>query len=215
MNDDEQTRILPGGDDPEQTGRLWPPPDGAPVQSDDQEPARFDDQAPARSDAQAPPPDDQAPTRQTGAGPEQTVRYEGSPRDWAQPDASPPPRDWSRPEAAPARPAPEARPRAARPLSVRSPAARIAAPVVFLVAVVALFSLTMRSGVLKNHSTAKTGGGAATSKPAARYYVVKPGDSLSQIAVRHHTDVATLLRLNPRMSETTLTIGEKIKLPTQ
>jgi LysM repeat protein len=207
MNDDEQTRILPGGDDPEQTGRLWPPPDEAAVQSDDQ--------APSRSDAQAPTRDDQAPTRYAGAGPEQTVRYEGSPRDWAQPDVSPPPRDWSRPEAGPARPAPEARPWTAGPRGVRSPATRIAAPIVFLVAVVALFSLTMRSGVLKNHSTAKPGGGAATSKPAARYYVIKPGDSLSQIAARHHTDVATLLRLNPRMSETTLTIGEKIKLPSQ
>ncbi len=207
MNDDEQTRILPGGDDPEQTGRLWPPPDEASVQSDDK--------APARSDPQAPPPDDQAPTQYAGAGPERTVRYEGPPRDWAQPDVSPPPRDWSQPEAAPAPPVPQARPRGAGPRGVRSPAARIAAPIVFLVAVVALFSLTMQSGVLKNHSTTKPGGGAATSKPAARYYVVKPGDSLSQIAARHNTDVATLLRLNPRMSETTLTIGEKIKLPSR
>jgi LysM repeat protein len=202
MNDDEQTRILPGDDDPEQTGPLWPPPDGAPVQ--------FDDQAPTRSDAQTPPPGDQAPTRYAGAGPDETVRYEGSPRDWSQPDVSPPPRDWSQAEVAPGRPEPKARPR-----GVRSPAARIAAPVVFLVAVIAFFSLTMRSGVLKNHSTVKPGGGAATSKPAVRYYVVKPGDSLSQIAAKHHTDVATLLRLNPRMSETTLTIGEKIKLPSR
>jgi len=45
-----------------------------------------------------------------------------------------------------------------------------------------------------------------------RYAIVQRGDTFSSMAVRMHTTVAALERLNPGVSATTLRVGEKIRV---
>ncbi len=95
-------------------------------------------------------------------------------------------------------------------------AARIAAPIVFLVAVIALVGIVVNSGVIG-------GSGTATPTPAAdstnagsvtKKYVVKSGDSLSTIAVRFNTTTSELIQLNPNLDgSTTLVVGMRIVVP--
>jgi Tfp pilus assembly protein FimV len=47
----------------------------------------------------------------------------------------------------------------------------------------------------------------------ARYYRVRPGDTLTAIAANSRTSVARLLHLNPKLQPTALFIGERIRLP--
>ena len=55
---------------------------------------------------------------------------------------------------------------------------------------------------------------AHTKRTAAftRTYVVQRGDSFSVIAVRTHTSVAALERLNPGVSATALRVGQRLKV---
>lgn len=132
--------------------------------------------------------------------------------------------------ARPAALAARSRPRpAAAPSSGRT-AARIAAPVVFLVAVVVLISIGFQSGVI--------GGGAADTTPASPTpqatksakgdapkseepgtesstgtYKVKSGDTLSGIAAQLDTTVSELESLNPDVSSSTLVVGQKLVVP--
>jgi len=99
--------------------------------------------------------------------------------------------------------------------------ARIAAPVVFLVALIILLSITFQSGILGGaHESAvtptptvtKTKGAHATSA-TTRKYVVKRGDTLSAIAVRFNTTSSVIEDLNPDMSASTVVVGQKIIVP--
>ena len=47
----------------------------------------------------------------------------------------------------------------------------------------------------------------------ARYYTVRPGDSLSTIANRTGVPVGTLLELNPSLDPQALSTGQRIRLP--
>ena len=95
-------------------------------------------------------------------------------------------------------------------------AARIAVPVVFLVAVIALVGIVVNSGVMGGSGgdpdadcPASTKAGSVTKK-----YVVKSGDSLSSIAVRFNTSTAELVQLNPDLDgSTTLVVGTRIVVP--
>ena len=97
--------------------------------------------------------------------------------------------------------------------------ARVAAPIVFLVAVVAIVILAQHSGVVggspqaghhKSHNAASTKG----TKPARKYYVVKAGESLSQISAKTGVTMSQLMELNPQITDqANLRIGLKIKLP--
>jgi len=95
--------------------------------------------------------------------------------------------------------------------------ARIAAPVVFLVAVIALIGIVVNSGVMSGDepvvtptpNATKADGSAKTTKK----YVVKAGDSLSSIAVRFDTSTSELQELNPKLSGSTLQVGERIVVP--
>jgi LysM repeat protein len=98
-------------------------------------------------------------------------------------------------------------------------AARIAAPVVFLIAVIALVGIVVNSGVMDDEpaptptvkaTKTKAGGTAGTRK-----YVVQDGDSLSSIAVRFKTTTAELKALNPDLSGSTVVIGQRIVVPAQ
>lgn len=50
-----------------------------------------------------------------------------------------------------------------------------------------------------------------TAKPAV--YVVKPGDTLSEIAAREHVSLSTLEGLNPAVNPNALQAGQRLKLP--
>jgi LysM repeat protein len=67
-----------------------------------------------------------------------------------------------------------------------------------------------------NHVTLPTGTTKAghRGRPAgrSRIYVVKPGDSLSAIAVKMKTTVAELENLNPKVNANALQAGQRLKL---
>ena len=94
--------------------------------------------------------------------------------------------------------------------------ARIAAPVVFLVAVIALLGIVVNSGVMgadeptptPTASATKAGGAVVTKK-----YVIREGDSLSSIAERFNTTTAQLKELNPDLTGTTVVVGQKVVVP--
>jgi LysM repeat protein len=114
---------------------------------------------------------------------------------------------------APGRPRPRPRPAG----DDRYRIARIAAPAVFLVAVVVMVSLLWQSGMV---------GGADTPVPAAtktekaggvtktKVYVVKEGDTLSGIADKYGVTVTELKTINPELpDDSTLVVGKKIRVP--
>lgn len=95
--------------------------------------------------------------------------------------------------------------------------ARIAAPVVFLVAVIALIGIVVNSGVLGDGAPSPTPTVTSTKAAhATKKYVVHSGDSLSSIAVRFNTSTAELLQLNPDLNgNSTLSVGARIVVPRQ
>ena len=131
-----------------------------------------------------------------------------------EPPASRPPRPVSG-----AKRTPRARPRPASGSRSSRMGARIAAPVVFLVAVIALIGIVVNSGVMSDEPAPTPSVKATKTKAAGtastRKYVVKEGDSLSSIAVRFKTTTAELRTLNPDLSGSTVVIGQRIVVPTQ
>jgi LysM repeat protein len=113
---------------------------------------------------------------------------------------------------------PRVRPRSAGGSPSSRMAARIAAPVVFLVAVIALVGIVVNSGVMDEPAPTPTVKATKTKAGAAavtKKYVVQDGDSLSSIAVRFKTTTAELKALNPDLSGSTVVIGERIVVPAQ
>jgi hypothetical protein len=99
-------------------------------------------------------------------------------------------------------------------------AARIAAPIVFLIAVIALVGIVVNSGVFNDEPVTTTPTATPTqsqgAKVVTRKYVVKSGDSLSSIATRFDISTAELIRLNPDLDGTsTLIVGTRIIVPKQ
>ncbi len=99
---------------------------------------------------------------------------------------------------------------------------RLAAPAVFLAAVLIVFSLAIQSGVVGGSKAQKpvvkvsakakpSPGNSATS--TYKVYVVKSGDTLSAIAAKFTTTVTDLEDLNPKLDLTTIQPGQKIKVP--
>jgi hypothetical protein len=101
--------------------------------------------------------------------------------------------------------------------------ARIAAPAIFLVAILILVMMLFQSGVIGGGSevavspspkaSATKGGKKAKTAKGTKVYVVKTGDTLSGIAVKFDTTTSALEDLNPNMSSSTLGAGAKIKVP--
>jgi LysM repeat protein len=48
--------------------------------------------------------------------------------------------------------------------------------------------------------------------PSARYYKLRAGETLSDVAVRFNTTVEQLLALNPRVKPTALIVGQRIRI---
>ena len=107
---------------------------------------------------------------------------------------------------------------------------RYAAPAGFLLAVtlaVVLIHSGLESGsdhaarqasvptasIATSTTTAATTARQASGRPPARrYWTVKAGDTFGVIARRAGVSVADLERLNPKISSTSLTIGEKVRI---
>lgn len=53
-------------------------------------------------------------------------------------------------------------------------------------------------------------GSAAHKRPA--FYVIKPGDNLSSIALKTHVSLSTLERLNPNVNPAALQTGQRLRL---
>ena len=94
--------------------------------------------------------------------------------------------------------------------------ARIAAPVVFLVAVIAIIGIVVNSGVMSSDQPSVTPTVKATKTTVVtKKYVVKTGDSLSSIADRFNTTTTDLQTLNPDLTGSTLVVGQRIVVPKQ
>jgi LysM repeat protein len=102
----------------------------------------------------------------------------------------------------------------------RSPA-RLLAPLALVACAIAILVIVNAnsgdSSDTKTSSTATTATSTTTtekrgSKKARRRYIVKPGDVMSQIAIKTGVPLDTLLRLNPNVDAQSLHVGQKLKL---
>ena len=101
----------------------------------------------------------------------------------------------------------------------RRTVARYGAPLVFLAAVTAAV-LLIRSGLDEGSSRAAKPVAAATATTATtprvrarpRYYRIRAGDTLAQVAPRFDLTEAELVDLNPGIEPTALHIGQKIRV---
>jgi LysM repeat protein len=109
---------------------------------------------------------------------------------------------------------------------VRDEWRRYAAPAAFLLAVTVAVVL-IRSGInsgnarrpvtaptVPSRSQVTTTTKTKTTKkaPADRYWTVQAGDTFNVISTKTGVPVATIARLNPNASSTSLFIGEKIRI---
>jgi LysM repeat protein len=101
-------------------------------------------------------------------------------------------------------------------MGARNPA-RYLAPIALLATITATYLIVNR-GLASNHSTtiSRTSvahAPAATHKLArARYYVVRPGDSLSAIAARAGLSLSALQSLNQGVNPNALQVGQRLTL---
>jgi LysM repeat protein len=97
---------------------------------------------------------------------------------------------------------------------------RYAAPVAFLAAVT-IAVLLVRSALNGNSTSSpstlvttavSTSTTTPTKPPRPRYYRLRAGETISDVALRFDTTVEELLRLNPKIKPTQLTIGQRIRV---
>ena len=102
---------------------------------------------------------------------------------------------------------------------------RYAAPAAFLLAVT-IAVILIRSGINSgkstppaaapattiSHGTTTTTKKAKKPRPTQRYWTVQAGDTFNVISAKTGVPLATIARLNPNASSTSLFIGEKIRI---
>jgi LysM repeat protein len=102
----------------------------------------------------------------------------------------------------------------------RAEVKRYAAPVAFLAAVT-IAVLLVRSGLRADSSPGPTTSVVATTnttptvvkrRPRPKYYRLRAGETLSDVALRFHTTVENLLALNPKVKPNQLTVGQRIRV---
>ena len=100
----------------------------------------------------------------------------------------------------------------------RAEVKRYDAPVAFLAAVT-IAVLLVRSGLQTDSSPGPTTVVATTTatttvtKPKRpKYYRLRAGETLSDVALRFNTTVDDLLALNPKIKPTQLTVGQRIRV---
>lgn len=98
--------------------------------------------------------------------------------------------------------------------------ARFAAPVALAAVAVATY-LIVHSSISTKHSSATTssllstghsGSGQHRHHHPPRFYVVKAGDTLSQISVKTHVSIVTITTLNPGLNPNALQTGQRLRL---
>ena len=98
---------------------------------------------------------------------------------------------------------------------------RYAAPVAFLAAVtiaVLLVRSGLNSGSASSSPTTVVTTTTTTTAPTTtrhrrpKYYRLRAGETISDVAVRFNTTVEELLKLNPKIEPTQLTIGQRIRV---
>ncbi len=108
----------------------------------------------------------------------------------------------------------------------RSGLARYAAPAAFLlaatIAVLLIRSALDESGpapattsvaaTTHRTTTAKTTTATTTTTSAAQYHTIVSGDTFQQLASANNTTVDELIRLNPGVNPSALTVGQKIRI---
>jgi LysM repeat protein len=93
---------------------------------------------------------------------------------------------------------------------------RYASPVVFLLLVVGLVVVVLKSGALSSSAVSPSLSASAASSAtprAAGTYKIRQGDTLSEIAAIKHTTVTKILALNPGLDQNNLRVGQRIKIP--
>jgi LysM repeat protein len=101
-------------------------------------------------------------------------------------------------------------------MGARNPA-RYLAPIALIATITATYLIVHR-GLATKHSTTTSSTSvvarpATSRKPnAARYYVVRRGDSLSAIAGKTGVSLPTLQSLNPGVNPTALQVGQRLTL---
>jgi peptidoglycan endopeptidase LytE len=65
---------------------------------------------------------------------------------------------------------------------------------------------TTTTPVTQTHRT------TATTTTAARFYTIESGDTLGSVAIKEHTTVDELLRLNPGIDPEALHVGQRIRV---
>jgi LysM repeat protein len=101
----------------------------------------------------------------------------------------------------------------------RSQAKRYGAPAAFLLAVT-IAVLLVRAGLRTDAPVRNTGltttvrTTPARSVPPGqrRYYRLRSGETLSDVAIRFHTTVGQLVALNPGVEPTNLTVGQRVRV---
>jgi LysM repeat protein len=97
---------------------------------------------------------------------------------------------------------------------------RYAAPVAFLAAVT-IAVLLVRSGLRADSSPGSTTSVVATTnttptvvkrRPRPKYYRLRAGETLSDVALRFHTTVENLLALNPKIKPNQLRVGQRVRV---
>jgi LysM repeat protein len=97
--------------------------------------------------------------------------------------------------------------------------ARLAAPVALAAVAVATY-LIVHAGLDTHHATTTTSSllsnGHVTSsqhhRRTPRFYVVKAGDTLSEISVKTHVSIITISALNPGLNPNALQTGQRLRL---
>jgi LysM repeat protein len=102
----------------------------------------------------------------------------------------------------------------------RAEVKRYAAPVAFLAAVT-IAVLLVRSGLNADSSPSPTTVATTSTRPTTtptprhrrpKYYRLRAGETISDVAIRFNTTVEQLLKLNPKIEPTQLTIGQRIRV---
>ena len=93
----------------------------------------------------------------------------------------------------------------------RAHVARVAAPVLFLLAVTVAV-LLVRSGLRENDPPGVTPPAAVQPGGGPRTVVVRAGDTFGAIAERSGTTVEALARLNPGLDPDLLRVGQRIRV---
>ena len=95
---------------------------------------------------------------------------------------------------------------------------RYAAPAAFLAAAT-IAVLLIKAGLSGSDAEPTTSGAIPTASTTTapttterEYYVIQSGDTLGSIAVEYDTTVEELMRLNPDVDPTALSVGQRIRV---